>query len=124
MLACGICKYYGSPMWRKFTAMKVHYFTQPLPNPFSFYATHLSDEIHKFSVLLTFVVEILFPFLIYVPLPYNYVLRYGTWLTFEGFLLIINLTGNYGFIGFLNFIENFSCLDDFFFSSVMGLGDS
>jgi len=27
MLACGICKYFGSPMWKKFTAMNVHYFT-------------------------------------------------------------------------------------------------
>ena len=28
MLGCGVCKYYGSPMWRSFDALAVHYFTQ------------------------------------------------------------------------------------------------
>lgn len=27
---CGVCKYYGSPMWQSFEALGVHYFTQPL----------------------------------------------------------------------------------------------
>jgi len=120
MLACGICKYYGSSMWRKFTAMKVHYFTQPLPNAVSFYVNHLPDEFHRFSVLMTFVIEILCPFLLYIPIPWvGSMCRYIAWIMFVGLLFMINLTGNYGPIGFLNFIENFSCLDDQFFLTIL-----
>lgn len=37
MLACGMCKWNGSRMWKNLTAMIHHYYTQPLPNPISYY---------------------------------------------------------------------------------------
>lgn len=108
MLACGICKYYGSPMWRKFTALQVHYFTQPLVNPRSFYAHRLPVIFHEFSVMATFVVEVLLPFLAWGPRP----LRLASWMGFNSMNAMINLSGNYGFIGFLNTAENLAFTDD------------
>lgn len=135
MLACGICKFYGSPMWRRYTAMEVHYFTQPLPSPVSFYAHNFPTWAHKLSVVATFVIEILCPFLVFLPdMAFSPVLNLWRWLNFQhaaasleitcglfrlcaiaafgGLNAMINLTGNYGFIGFLNTMENFAVLDD------------
>ena len=50
MLGCGVCKWHGSSMWQDFTAMRVHYFTQPLPGPLSFYAHHFSADMHTLSL--------------------------------------------------------------------------
>ena len=114
MLGCGICKWYGSSMWTDGTAMTVHYFTQPLPNRWSYYAHHMPLWFHRFSVVSTFVVEILLPYLIFLPSlhPGLSNLRYIAWFGFNSLNLAINTTGNYGFIGFLNTAENLSITDD------------
>eukprot|EP01062_Namystynia_karyoxenos_P016480 TRINITY_DN16014_c0_g1_i2.p2 TRINITY_DN16014_c0_g1~~TRINITY_DN16014_c0_g1_i2.p2 ORF type:complete len:651 (+),score=237.40 TRINITY_DN16014_c0_g1_i2:82-1953(+) len=108
MLACGICKYHGSPMWRALTAMKVHYYTQPLPNPVSRYMHWLPAEMHALSVLATLWLEIPWTFLCWGTRP----LRLGALLGFTALNGMINLSGNYGFIGLLNMCENLSLLDD------------
>jgi len=108
MLGCGVCKYYGSSMWREFSALGVHYFTQPLVNPRSYYAHHMPLPVHKFSVMATFVVEVVLPFCTWGPRP----LRLLAWMGFNGLNAMINLSGNYGFIGFLNTMENLSFTDD------------
>ena len=114
MLGCGVCKYYGSPMWRDFTALQVHYFTQPLVNPRSVRA-HLQPRVlHRFSVLATFLVEVVLPFLAWAPRP----LRLAAWTGFNGLNAMINLSGNYGFIGFLNTMENLSLTDDRLWSAL------
>merc|ERR1719367_93823 len=41
-------------------------------------------------------------------------LRYAAWISFNSLNAGINLTGNYGFIGFLNTAENLACTDDGF----------
>jgi hypothetical protein len=33
MVSAGLVKWYGSDMWHSGHAMRVHYYTQPLPNP-------------------------------------------------------------------------------------------
>jgi hypothetical protein len=107
MLGCGICKWYGSTMWQELSSMTVHYYTQPLPNRLSYYAHHLPLCVHQLSVVGTFVVEIIMPYLIFVPHC-----RYVAWFSFNALNLAINTTGNYGFIGFLNTCENLSLTDD------------
>jgi hypothetical protein len=117
MLGCGICKWYGSSMWQDLTSMTAHYFTQPLVNKLSFYAHHLPLKIHQLSVLGTFVVEIIMPYLIFVPYC-----RYMAWFSFNALNLAINTTGNYGFIGFLNTSENLSLTDDGLWQRVLCFG--
>lgn len=118
MLGCGVCKYYGSPMWRRFTALQAHYFTQPLVNPRSVRSHRLPKSFHRFSVLATFIVEVTLPFLAWGPRP----LRLLAWMGFNGLNAMINASGNYGFIGFLNTVENLSLTDDSFWGWVAGSG--
>ena len=68
MLGCGLCKYYGSPMWRGGTAMEVHYWTQPLPNPLSRHAHWLPPAMHRLACAATLVVELVLPLLGALPL--------------------------------------------------------
>eukprot|EP00562_Extubocellulus_spinifer_P021173 CAMPEP_0178613746 /NCGR_PEP_ID=MMETSP0698-20121128/1806_1 /TAXON_ID=265572 /ORGANISM="Extubocellulus spinifer, Strain CCMP396" /LENGTH=684 /DNA_ID=CAMNT_0020252457 /DNA_START=28 /DNA_END=2082 /DNA_ORIENTATION=+ len=135
MLGCGICKWYGSGMWQKLTAMNVHYFTQPLPNRFSYFAHHMPNWFHRQSVLATFCIEVLLPYLIWADLLWPptsiwkvlSVIRYVAWLGFNCLNFAINVSGNYGFIGFLNTCENLSLTDDRLWIallSVLGLGKS
>lgn len=104
-------------MWRDYTAMTVHYFTQPLPSPLSYYAHRMPLALHKLSVVATFTVEILLPFLIWIP---SSVARFITLCGFGGLNAVINLTGNYGFIGFLNTMENMALLDDGIVETLFG----
>ena len=86
----------------------------------SYYATHLPEDFHKFSVFMTFFIEIICPFLLWLGwIPYFWIFRYIGWLFFNGLLAMIILTGNYGFIGVLNLIENISCSDDSFWYFIL-----
>ena len=111
MMGCGLCKYYGSPMWRAGTAMEVHYWTQPLPNPLSSTAHRLPKTAHRLACLGTFAVEVGLPILGGLPmLP-----KLARLLAFSGFVginLAINLSGSYGMIGALSVAESLSLLDD------------
>eukprot|EP01084_Bolivina_argentea_P160644 279711_1 len=108
MLACGLCKWNGSRMWKNLTAMIHHYYTQPLPNPISYYIHNCPRWFHEISVFMTFVIEGPLCFLAFGPSW----ARYLAFIGFEGINLLINTTGNYGFIGALNMTENMSFLDD------------
>ena len=109
MLGCGLCKFYGSPMWRAGTAMEVHYWVQPLPNPLSAWAHRLPRTAHRAAVLGTFTVEILLPLGTFVPLRSVRLITCAAFLALNG---AINLTGSYGFIGALSVAESLSLLDD------------
>eukprot|EP01083_Nonionella_stella_P012209 34645_1 len=108
MMGCGICKWFGAASWKQLTAMTRHYVTQPLPNPMSFYLHHLSDYTHKLSVIGTLIIEGPLCFGIFGPSC----VRYLTFFGFEGLLLIINISGNFGYIGQLMMTETMSLLDD------------
>ena len=119
MLGCGLCKYHGSSMWRAGTAMEVHYWTQPLPNPLSAWAHHLPRVTHRLAVLGTLAVELVLPTLSYARL---WPARLFAFVGFVGLNCAINLTGNYGFIGALSIVESLSLLDDEMLPSAMRYG--
>ena len=109
MLGCGLCKFYGSPMWRAGSAMEVHYWTQPLPNPLSRAAHRLPPAAHRLACVGTLAVEVVLPAAGAMPL------RLARAVACAGFVAInvcINLTGNYGMIGALSVAESLSLLDD------------
>jgi hypothetical protein len=98
----------GDPAWRHLTAMELHYLTQPLPSPTSFYAYHLPAWLHRGEVLATFAVELLVPFLVFAPRR----LRWAAWPALVGLQLLISATGNYGFFNLLTVALCTWLLDD------------
>lgn len=75
---------------------------------------------HRQSVLATFCIEILLPYAIWADLLWSpshlrsllSSIRYFAWIGFNSLNFAINISGNYGFIGFLNTCENLSLTDD------------
>jgi hypothetical protein len=57
----------GCPEWRGFTAMCLHYETQPLPARLAWYAHKQPRWMLKFSTIMVLIMEIVFPFFLFVP---------------------------------------------------------
>lgn len=98
----------GDPTWGNLTAMRFHYFTQPLPSPTSFYAHHLPDALHTFSAGAMFAIELALPFLAFGPRCARQVACAGC----VGLMLLIGATGNYGFFNLLGVALCVPLLDD------------
>lgn len=98
----------GDPTWRDLSALDVHFWTQPLPNPVSRWAHHWPHEVHAAGVVFTFVVELGLPWLMLV----------GRWpraIAAAGFTALMGmlaLTGNYGFFQPLTVALCIPLLDD------------
>lgn len=85
MLAAGFVKWFGSDKWRKLTAMDVHYWTQPIPNPMAYYmSTYVPSVFHKFGVVMSLFIEIPLPFLVFIPW---WPLRLFTFVSFVGLMV-------------------------------------
>lgn len=112
MFSSGIRKLQsGDPYWRNLTALNYHYETQPLPTRLGWYAHQLPTWFHKISVIFMFMIELIFPFLIFGPLP----LRYLAAGSFIIFMLLIMATGNYGFFNLLTIVLSLFLFDDSFY---------
>ena len=98
----------GDPAWHDLTAMELHYFTQPLPSPTSFFVHHLPAWFHHAEVVGTFVLELGVSFLVFAPRR----LRWAAWPPLIGLQLMILATGNYGFFNLLTVALCTFLLDD------------
>src|SRR5262249_2718792 len=81
----------GDPNWWNLSALSYHFLTQPLPTPIAWYAAQLSPGVLKFATASTFFIELVLPFLIFLP-------RRPRFVAAVGFLMLqlsIVLTGNY-----------------------------
>lgn len=96
--------------WRNLTALNYHYWTQPLPNPVSYFMAKLPEKFQKFSCALMYIIELAVPFLIFIPGP----LRWAGGMILIGFQLLIFFTGNYAFFNVLSLVLCFSLFDDGF----------
>jgi len=109
MWSSGLTKLtWGDPTWRDLTALDYHYWTQPIPNPLSWYASHLPSLLQRISCALMLVVEVLVPLLVFTP-------RRPRLIAFWGFVLlqaVIAATGNYGFFNLLAIVLCIPLLDD------------
>jgi predicted DCC family thiol-disulfide oxidoreductase YuxK len=87
----------GDLTWHAFTALNYHYFTQPLPTPIAWYMHLCPTWFQRASVGFVFFVELIVPFLIFLPRLWRF--------AGAGFLiflqLLIALTGNYAFFNLL-----------------------
>ena len=96
------------PAWRNLTALKYHYYTQPLPTPPAWYMDQLPDWFEKLSAVFMFAVELVVPFLIFAPRR----LRVGAAALIALLQVLIGVTGNYTFFNLLTLGLCLLLLDD------------
>ena len=98
----------GDPSWVNLTALNYHYQTQPLPSPLAYYAHYLPQSFNEACVAGVFLIEIIFPFFVFLPRPFRL-------LTAWSFILLqtsIILTGNYNFFNLLTILICLFLFDD------------
>jgi predicted DCC family thiol-disulfide oxidoreductase YuxK len=101
----------GDPSWRHFTALPVHYETQPLPTPLAWYTYQLPEWFQRGSVGFVFFVELVVPFLIFAPRR----IRFFAARAMVALQVLILLTGNYAFFNVLTIGFCLFLIDDGFF---------
>jgi predicted DCC family thiol-disulfide oxidoreductase YuxK len=94
--------------WDLATALDFHYWSQPLPTIFAWYADKSPDWLKHFSVAFCLVVEIIIPFFIWAPRR----LRLTACALLISLQVIIGLTGNYNFFNLLTIALCLLLIDD------------
>lgn len=105
-LGAGLIKLRHDPCWRDLTCLFYHYETQPLPNPLSWHFHWLPAPLHRFSALVSHIVQVVVPFGLFAPQPIASVaaaliIVHQLWLIVSGNYSWLNwLTVVLGFAGF------------------------
>ena len=109
MFASGCVKLVsGDASWWGLSALRFHYETQPLPTPVSWYVHQMPGWFQAGSVLFLFSVELVAPWLMFLPRRPRFVAVWATILL----MLLIALTGNYGFFNLLTVALCVTLFDD------------
>ena len=98
----------GDPTWRNLTAMRYHYWTQPLPTWTSWYIHLAPDWFAAASTAGVFAAELLAPLLIFCPRRFR-LIGCAAMVLFQ---LLIAATGNYGFFNLLAIVLCLTLVDD------------
>ncbi len=101
----------GDPTWSDLTALTYHYETQPLPLWTGWHLHQLPGWFHQFSAAGMFVVELILPWLIFVPARFRRT-RLAACAGLVFLQLLIGLTGNYGFFSLLSIALCLTLIDD------------
>ena len=109
MLMSGVVKLTsGDDCWWNLTALDYHYWSQPLPTVFGWWADKSPEWFEHFSVAFCLVVEIIVPFFIWAPRRPR--------LTAAGLLIFLQfaiaITGNYCFFNLLTIALCLLLIDD------------
>jgi hypothetical protein len=96
------------PAWANFTALKYHYYTQPLPTVIAWYADKLPDWFQRASTTGVLGIELFVPFLIFTPRRW----RMAGACVLIGLQTLIFLTGNYTFFNLLTMALTLFLFDD------------
>jgi predicted DCC family thiol-disulfide oxidoreductase YuxK len=94
--------------WWNLTALDYHYWTQPLPTIFAWFADKNPEWFKKFSVAFCLIVEIIVPFFIWAPRRIRLIV--ATLLIL--LQLAIAITGNYCFFNLLTIVLCLLLIDD------------
>ncbi len=97
-------------LWASLSALSVHFETQPLPTPLSWWAHHLPQPLLTGSCAAMLVIELACPFLLLCGRPG----RRTAALAFTGLMGLIALTGNYCFFNLLVIALSLPLLDNAF----------
>jgi predicted DCC family thiol-disulfide oxidoreductase YuxK len=98
----------GDDSWWQLTALDYHYWSQPLPTVFAWYADKSPEWFKHFSVAFCLVVEIIVPFFIWAPRR----LRLIAAALFIVLQIAIAITGNYCFFNLLTIALSLWLIDD------------
>jgi hypothetical protein len=109
MLMSGVVKLTsGDDCWWNLTALDYHYWSQPLPTVFAWWADKSPEWFKHFSVAFCLVVEIIVPLLIWAPRRPRLIAA-GLMIFLQ---LVIALTGNYCFFNLLTIALCLLLIDD------------
>ena len=109
MLMSGVVKLTsGDPSWWNLTALDYHYWSQPLPTIFGWWADKSPEWFKHFSVGFCLVVEIIVPFFIWAPRRLRLIAA-GLLIFLQ---LAIAITGNYCFFNLLTIALCVLLIDD------------
>jgi hypothetical protein len=109
MIMSGVVKLTsGDDSWLDLTALDYHYWSQPLPTIFSWWADQSPEWFKKFSVAFCLVVEIIVPFFIWAPRRLR-LLACGLLVFLQ---ITIAATGNYCFFNLLTIALCLLLIDD------------
>lgn len=109
MLMSGLVKLSsGDPNWWNLKALEYHYYTQPIPNPLSFFVQQMPSWFHKLSCALMFAIELIVPFFIFINARFRLIAA----ILFSLLQLAIFATGNYCFFNLLTLILCLWLVDD------------
>jgi lipase maturation factor 1 len=109
MLMSGVVKLTsGDDSWWNLTALDYHYWSQPLPTVFGWWADKTPEWFKHFSVTLCLVVEVIAPFFVWAPRRPRLVAA-GLMIFLQ---LMIALTGNYCFFNLLAIALCLLLIDD------------
>ena len=98
----------GDPQWASGTALDTYFEVQPLPNPVAWYVHQFPEWLLRFGTVATLVIEILVPFMMFLPRRWRFA---AAWITIFWQLLII-LTSNHNWINLLTIILCLFLFDD------------
>ena len=101
----------GDPTWANWTAMSYHYETQPIPTWTSWYMYQLPLSVHYWSTGGTLLIELIAPWLIFLPPRFSRV-RLAVCALMILLQVGIGATGNYGFFNLLTIVLYLALLDD------------
>ena len=108
MLSSGLVKLLsGDPTWADLSAMSYHYFTQPIPNPLSWFAHQLPAQ--SLATLATLILELIVPFAVLIPHPRA---RLVAGISFLSLMLLVALTGNYAYFNLLTAALSLTLIDN------------
>ncbi len=113
MFESGVVKLFGYDAtgrnaWLDGTALDYHYFTQPIPVWTSWWFDALPGWFHMLSLGGVFAIELIAPFLIIGPRR----LRMTAFWAFTALMVLIMLSGHYGFFNLLTLVLCVSLVDD------------
>lgn len=98
----------GTNAWLEGTALKFHYFTQPIPVWTAWWAARAPEWFQKLSLEAVFVIELALPFFILGPRRFRMAAFWG----FTLLMTAIMCTGNYGFFNLLTLVLCITLVDD------------
>ena len=113
MLESGIVKFTyfdsdGSNVWIDGTALDYHYWTQPIPHGLSAWIDSLPGWVDGFSLYSMYAVELVLPFLFFLPGNFRKIALIGQIVL----QVAILLSGNYGFFNLLTIVLCIPLIDD------------
>ena len=101
MFGAGLIKLRGDAVWTDLTALFYHFETQPMPNPLSWFFHHLPKSMLKAGVIFNHLIELVCPFLLFMPIFFRRIGAIGI-IVFQCTLI---LSGNLSWLNYLTLVQ-------------------